>query len=73
MTANDIGIYLASLNLFVESDGKLYITVAGGDIEAIKTQSALNRISLKGRVPNDLVLELVALAENVPPPPATEG
>lgn len=59
-----LGLHIASLNLFLEADGRLFVTVAGGDVA---------RIQLLGRelgLPEDLrPAELVELfvgqAENI--------
>lgn len=70
MRAPDIGRHLASLNLFLESDGKLYVTVAGGDVTEIVKQAASRGVPQDGRWPADMVLSLVAMAENLPRSPA---
>lgn len=59
-----LGLHIASLNLFLETDGRLFVTVSGGDVA---------RIQLLGRelgLPEDLrpaeMVELfVAQAENI--------
>jgi hypothetical protein len=59
----EIGTHVASLNLFVENDGTLFVTVAGANCP-LATQLA-REAGWAGGVPNDAVLHLVGKAENI--------
>lgn len=59
-----LGIHVASLNLFLEPDGKLFVTVAGGGVELI--QKLGTELGLpEGLKPVEIVELLVAQAENI--------
>ena len=62
----ELGKHLASLNLFVEADGKFFVTVAGGDTSGIVSEAKRVGIPQDGRWPADMALGLVARAENIP-------
>jgi len=56
--------HVASFNLFIEHDGKLYATVSGGDDEAINRVGEILELEAIG-TPSDRALKLLALAENL--------
>lgn len=66
MSELEIGTHLASLNLFVESDGKFYITVAGGNVDEIVKQAERVGLRNEGEWPELMARKLVASAENLP-------
>ncbi len=59
-----IGQHVASLNLFLEADGALYVTVAGGDFNVIR-KLKIERELPETEVPADTVLRLLAMAKNI--------
>lgn len=64
-----IGRHLASLNLFVEDDGKFYITVAGGDTGGLIEHAKRVGVCQGGEWPEEMARTFVALAENLPRKP----
>jgi hypothetical protein len=59
-----LGIHIASLNLFLEPDGKLFVTVAGGSVDLI--QKLGTELGLPGDLrPAEMVELFVAQAENI--------
>lgn len=60
-----IGRHLASLNLFVEADGKLYVTVAGADAQELVSEALARGLDFDR--PVDAAELLIARAENIAP------
>lgn len=56
--------HVASFNLFIEPDGKLYATVSGGDVERIKATAKLIGIEADCTAA-DLAIKLLSMAENI--------
>lgn len=55
---------VASFNLFLEHDGKLYVTISGGSVEAINIAGEMMSLEAVG-VPADRAIKLLAMAENL--------
>ncbi len=58
-----MGLHIAHLNLFLEKDGALYVTIAGGNVSLIQELGA--ELNLLEALPADTVLRLVAAAKNI--------